>query len=265
MPITRADALAAVERSPAAAAARDRRGWVGLFTPDGQVQDPVGSSPHRGHAAIGRFFDTFIGPRDVAYLPDTDIVSGETVVRDGVLQAALGSIMLRVPIYIRYDLQRSGEEVKIAALTAFWELPSMVGQFLRGGVKGVPAGLQLSRALLTNQGLIGTLGFLNGFRGTGADGKRQFGRFLDDARIGDEVAVRRWLGKGARITSGDDTPLSTSDLLSRLSDSRPRKLIASGYHIAVALERDTGRDVLTAEVDSKPFAIRRIRYFSEQR
>ncbi|WP_428339317.1 hypothetical protein [Mycobacterium sp.] len=38
--------LAAVERSPAAAAAHDRRGWVGLFTDDGRVEDPVGSRPH---------------------------------------------------------------------------------------------------------------------------------------------------------------------------------------------------------------------------
>lgn len=35
--------LAAVERSPHAAAAHDRAGWVGLFTGDGRVEDPVGS------------------------------------------------------------------------------------------------------------------------------------------------------------------------------------------------------------------------------
>jgi hypothetical protein len=35
--------LAAVERSPQAAAAHDRTGWVGLFTVDGRVEDPVGS------------------------------------------------------------------------------------------------------------------------------------------------------------------------------------------------------------------------------
>jgi Nuclear transport factor 2 (NTF2) domain len=262
MPITRADALAAVEQSPVAASAHDRSGWIGLFTSDGRVEDPVGSRPHRGRDAIGRFFDTFIGPRDVAFLSEVDIVSGATVIRDGVLEATLGSIVLRVPIYIRYDLREAGRELKIAALSAFWELPSMVGQFLRGGIKGVPASLQLSRGLLTNQGLAGTLGFLSGFRGTGAKGKRQFHRFLDDAVAGDEVAMRRWLGKGASITLGDDAPLSTSDLLSRLARTRPRKLIASGYNIVVGLERDDGRDVLTAEV-AKPFAIKRIRYFSE--
>jgi hypothetical protein len=148
---------------------------------------------------------------------------------------------------------------------AFWELPSMVGQFLRGGFGGVPAALQLSRGLLFNQGLIGTLGFLNGFRGAGAHGKRQFRRFLADAQAGDEVAVRRWLGKGARVTTGDEATLTTVELLSLLADAEPRKLIASGHHIAVGLDRDGGRDVLTAEVSTKPFAIERIRYFSELR
>jgi hypothetical protein len=61
----RHDLIAAVERSPQAAAAHDRSGWVGLFTSDGRVEDPVGSRPHVGYAQTGRFFDTFIGPRDI--------------------------------------------------------------------------------------------------------------------------------------------------------------------------------------------------------
>jgi hypothetical protein len=47
--------LAAVERSPEAAAARDRGGWVGRFTDDGRIEDPVGARAHVGHVEIGRF------------------------------------------------------------------------------------------------------------------------------------------------------------------------------------------------------------------
>ncbi len=57
-----AELLAAVELSPQAAAAHDRAGWVGLFTEDGRIEDPVGSRPHIGHEQIGRFYDTFIEP-----------------------------------------------------------------------------------------------------------------------------------------------------------------------------------------------------------
>jgi hypothetical protein len=213
--------------------------------------------------AIGRFYDTFIGPRHITYRPDADIVTGSTVVRDGELDIAMGSVALHVPVYIRYDLRERGGDLKIAALSAFWELPAMVGQFLRAGVSGLPAGLQLSRALLLNQGVVGVLGYLGGLRGTGPQGKRRIQGFLEDARAGDEVAVRRWLGRGARLTTGDDLPLTTADLLARLATARPRKIIASGYSVVVGLDREGRRDVLIVDVAAKPFAIRRIRYFTE--
>ena len=57
-----AELLAAVEASPRATAGHDKSAWVGLFADDGRVEDPVGSRPHIGHAEIGRFYDTFIGP-----------------------------------------------------------------------------------------------------------------------------------------------------------------------------------------------------------
>ncbi len=128
---------------------------------------------------------------------------------------------------------------------------------------GCPPALQLSKGLLPTRALVGALGFLGGLRGTGPQGKRRIREFLDDARAGDEVAVRRWLGKGARVTTGDELPLTTADLLARLASARPRKMIASGYSVVVGLDRDGRRDVLIADVAAKPFAIRRIRYFTE--
>src|SRR5258705_12451072 len=74
MAFTRADMLATAERSPAAAAAHDRDGWVGLYTANGRVENTVGSRPHVGTAAIGRFYDTFIGPHEITFHPDVDIV-----------------------------------------------------------------------------------------------------------------------------------------------------------------------------------------------
>src|SRR5258705_4102715 len=113
MAFTRADVLATAERSPAAA--RDRKAWVGLFMSNGGIEDPVGSTPHRGLAAIGRFYDTFIGPRDIRYRPDVDIVVGPTVVRDGELEVTMASTLrLTVPVYIRYDLTDDAGELKIA-------------------------------------------------------------------------------------------------------------------------------------------------------
>jgi hypothetical protein len=264
MAFTPADMLATAERSPAAAGARDRDAWVGLFTPDGRIEDPVGSAPHRGVGAIGAFYDTFIGPRVIRFHPDVDIVVGPTVVRDGELEVTMASTLtLRVPVYIRYDLTDDAGELKISALSAFWELPAMVGQFLRGGVAAVPAGLQLSKLLLRNQGLVGTLGFLGGFRGIGGGAKGAVGRFLDAACAGDEVGMRRRLAGQVRISSGDEVQLSAGDLLRHLSGARWRKLIGSGHAVVAAVERAGQRSVIFAEVGTEPLAITRIRVFSE--
>jgi hypothetical protein len=259
---TRAELLAIVERSPAATGAHDRDAWVGLFTPGGRVEDPVGSSPHVGRAAIERFYDTFIGPRDIAFHRDTDIVVGRTVVRDVDLEVSMAdSLVMRIPAYLRYDVETSDGELRIARLRAHWELPAMVVQFARAGLAAVPAGLSLSRGLLMNQRLGGTVGFMSGFRGVGARGKRHLTAFLDDACAGDEVAVRRRLSDGALITLGDDDRLATSELVSRLAGSQFRKLIAAGDTVAAGIESDGRRQVLIAEMRSGPLAIARIRLF----
>jgi hypothetical protein len=264
MAFSRADMLAAVERSPEAAAAHDRDGWIGLFTSGGRIEDPVGSRPHRGRTEIGRFYDTFIGPRDITFHRDLDIVAGSTVIRDLELEVRMAStVTMRIPAYLRYDVQDSDGELKIAALYAFWELPAMLGQFLRNGVRSVPAGVQLAQGLMRNQGLAGTVGFLSGFRGIGTRGKGLFTRFLDDACAGDEVGVRRRLGRRVRISSGDDVPLSAADLLEHLAGARWRKLIGSGHAVVAATERAGQRSVLVGEVGSEPVVINRIRVFSE--
>ena len=265
MTISPADALAAVERSPAAFTVHDRDAWVGAFTADGVVEDPVGSQPHRGTAALARFYDTFIGPRDIAFHRDVDIVAGATVIRDLELEVGMSAgLTMRIPAYLRYRVADEQGETKIAAMQAFWELPAMVAQFLRSGVRSVPAGVQLSRGLLGNQGVVGALGFLGGFRGVGAAGKRHFEQFLADARAGDEVAMRRWLGRGATITAGEDTAMTTADLLARLTGAQPRKVIASGYSLVAGVDGNQGRDVLIADVTARPFGLDRVRYFSQR-
>ena len=77
MAAVNAELLAVVERSPAATDVHDRSGWVGLFTADGRVEDPYGSRPsRRARCEIGRFYDTFIGPRQIIFHRDVDLVVG---------------------------------------------------------------------------------------------------------------------------------------------------------------------------------------------
>jgi hypothetical protein len=254
--------LAAVERSPQAAAAHDRAGWVGLFTSDGRIEDPVGSRPHHGHAEIGRFYDTFIGPRDIAFLRDLDVVRGSAVVRDLDLKVAMGSaVTMTIPAFLRYDLRETHGEWKIAMLRAYWELPSMMLQFLRNGVSAVPATVQLSHGLIRNQRLRGAAGFAAGFRRVGSRRKGLVRTFLDAVGKGDKLAAQRTLSPDATTTFGDDDAADIADLVARCPGAGATKLIAAGCTVVASIASQQGRGVIFADVARRRNEIRRIRYF----
>lgn len=258
------DLLAVVEQSPRAAGAHDRSAWVGLFTADGQVEDPVGSRPHVGPAQIGRFYDTFIGPRDITFHRDLDIVRGSVVVRDLDLEVAMGSaVTMHIPAVLRYDLAESDGEWKFARLRAYWELPAMMWAFLRNGWSALPAGAQLAHALLRNQRLAGTAGFAAGFRRPGARRKGHQGAvtaFLAAAARGDTATAVRSLSPRATLTYGDDVAVAVDELSAQLGGARPTKILAAGSTVAVSVTSDRQRGVLFAGFAGQN-AISRIRYF----
>jgi hypothetical protein len=254
--------LAAVERSPQAAAAHDRAGWVGLFTTDGRIEDPVGSRPHVGPAEISRFYDTFIGPRDIAFHRDLNVFRGPTVVRDLDLEVVMGSaVTMTIPAFLRYDLREVNGEWKIAMLRAYWELPSMMLQFLRNGASAVPATMQLSQGLIRNQRLRGTAGFAAGFRRVGSRHKKLVDTFVDAVGAGDRLGAQRTLSSDATMTFGDHGALSIADLVARCPGVTAPKLIAAGCTVAASISSAQGRGVMFADVARRRNEIRRIRYF----
>lgn len=258
----RDELLAAVERSPQAAAAHDRAGWVGLFTGDARVEDPVGSQPQVGHEAIGRFYDTFIGPRDITFHRDLDIVSGTVVLRDLELEVAMDSaVTVFIPAFLRYDLRPVTGEWQIAALRAYWELPAMMLQFLRTGSGATRPALQLSRALLGNQGLGGTAGFLTGFRRAGRRHKKLVETFLNAASRADKSAAYHALSRTATMTLGEDELLDIVELFEQLRGASWTKVTGAGSTVAVSLASDHRRGIMFADVPWRGNRINRIRYF----
>ncbi len=256
--------LAAVERSPQAAAAHDRTGWVSLFTAEGRVEDPVGSRPHTGPAEIGRFYDTFIGPRDIAFHRDLDIVRGSSVIRDLDLEVAMGSsVTMTIPAFLRYDLSQVDGDWKVAMLRAYWELPAMMLQFLRNGAPAVPATVQLSRGLIRNQRLRGIAGFIAGFRRVGSRQKTLVDTFVNAVGRGDKFGVLQALSSGATITFGDDEVVEVAELIERCSGASATKLIAAGSTVAASVTTGHRRGVLFANVARRGTGIHRVRYFPQ--
>jgi hypothetical protein len=256
--------LAAVERSPAAAAAHDRQVWVGLFTDDGRVEDPVGSRPHTGPAEIGRFYDTFIGPRDIGFHRDLDIVYGSSVIRDLELEVAMGSaVTMTIPAFLRYDLRQVEGDSRIAVLRAFWELPAMVLQFLGNGLSALPAGVQLSQGLMRNQRLRGTAGFAAGFRRAGSRQKTLVDTFVNAVGRGDSFAALQALSSGATIAFGDEETADIAELIGRCPGATATKLIAAGTTVAASVASGQRRGVLFADVGRHGTGIQQVRYFAQ--
>jgi Nuclear transport factor 2 (NTF2) domain len=216
--------LAAVERSPAAAAAHDRAGWVGLFTTDGRVEDPVGSRPHSGAADIGRFYDTFIGPREISFHRDLDIVRGSSVIRDLDLEVVMGSaVTMTIPAFLRYDLSEVDGEWKIAMLKAYWELPAMMWEFLRNGVSAaVGRGDRFAAQQTLSSGA--TITFGDGDTGEAA---------------------------------------GTAELAERCAGAKTTKVIAAGCTVAASVTAGPRRGVLFADVTRRGTGVHRIRYFPQ--
>jgi Nuclear transport factor 2 (NTF2) domain len=256
--------LAAVERSPLAAAAHDRAGWVGLFTDDGRVEDPVGSRPHTGSSEIGRFYDTFIGPRTIGFHRDLDIVRGSSVIRDLELEVAMGSaVTMTIPAFLRYDLREVEGDWKIAILRAYWELPAMVRQFLSNGVSALPAGARLTRGLIRNQRLRGTVGFAAGLRRAGSRQKTLVDTFVNAVGEGDKSAALRALSSGATVSFGDDEVADIAELIGRCRGARTTKLIAAGTTVAASVASGQRRGVLFADLASHGRGIAQVRYFAQ--
>lgn len=260
VPLNRESLLAAVERSPRAAAAHDRAGWVGLFTADGRIEDPVGARPHLGRVAIANFYDTFIGPREIKFHRDLDIVFGTVVLRDLELEVSMGSaVTMYIPAFLRYDLREANGQWQIAQLRAYWELPAMMLQFLRAGSRAMSPAMALSRDLLAHQGLSGTAGFLRGFRRAGTRHKRLVQAFLGAVSRGDTATAAHLLSPSAAITLGDNDPLDTAEFADELAGANWTKMNGAGSTVTVSLNSSHGRGVLFADLDRK--SISQIRYF----
>lgn len=266
---TPAELLRAVERSPEAAASHDKAGWVGLFTTDATIEDPVGSRPHRGPAAIEKFYDTFIGPRQIVFQRDLDIVVGNTVIRDLKLDVTMSAaadpsasaLVLSVPMFIRYDLVDVDGELKITALKAFWELPAMLAQFARSGMGAVPATLRMSRALLGNLGVKGSIGFAAGLRRAGRVQRESISQFTAAVTRGDELGARRALSGAAMVSLGDNTDISLNQFVSQLWGAKWTKAVTSGRSVAMAFTRKEIRGIVIVEAGGGPHGLNRIRLF----
>jgi steroid Delta-isomerase len=120
------------KRSMAAIEAKDRDGWLVLFAEDAVVEDPIGPSMldpegrgHRGHGAIGRFFDDVIAPNDkITFKIDLSYQAGPEVANVGTIDITFpgGKQIASVDLVSTY---RIGPDGRLESLRAYWEPEQM--------------------------------------------------------------------------------------------------------------------------------------------
>lgn len=231
----------AVLASPRAVAVHDRAAWVGLFTRDAVVNDPVGSAPHRGYDAIARFYDTFIAPNDIVFDVAYDFAGPATVVRDLTITITMSTgARVRVPMHLRYEITEEDGDLRISHLAAYWELLPMIGQLMGTGIAGLRAGTRLGGLLLRNQGVSGLLGMARAVTGIGRTGKEITHRLCAAAATGDTATVTELAGgrETVRLWSGESIP--PAELVARARGLRCGKTLAAGRSVTVSGETPDG-------------------------
>ena len=186
--------------SPARVRVHDRAGWLALFAVDGVVEDPVGSAPHRGLAALGRFYDTFIGPNDVVMQSALDVThpSGMQVARDVVIHTTMSTgLAIDVHAYLLYELVTDDNGLRIGRLAAHWDLPRMSLHVMTRGLRGLWTLTMTTVHMLRHQGVGGVLGYMRGMtHGMFGRGTRAV------ARLADAISQRD-VGRLAALLSPD--------------------------------------------------------------
>ncbi len=126
------DARELGRRSRAAVEAKDREGWLALFTDDALVADPVGPSPfdlaglgHRGREAIAAFYDTVVAPSEhVAFEVHSSYLCGDEVADVLTIRTTLAGGK-QVAVVRNVSTYRTDGKGKLVALRAFWEFDAL--------------------------------------------------------------------------------------------------------------------------------------------
>lgn len=117
------------------AMAKNKQGWLALFSDDAVVQDPVGKSAldpvgegHRGKAAIGKFFDTVILSAAMDFEIEQSIPSGDecaNVVK--VTHHLSNGKKLPMDMVVVYT---ANDEGLITSLKAYWQFDQLTERMM---------------------------------------------------------------------------------------------------------------------------------------
>ena len=125
----------ASQRSMQAVKAKTKQAWLDLFADNAIIEDPIGQSPldpegkgHAGKAAISAFWDTHIGPNDIAFDIRHSYACGNEVANVGSIITTLPNGMKAVAEGV--FIYRVDDQGKLVSLRAFWEFEKTMASLM---------------------------------------------------------------------------------------------------------------------------------------
>ena len=242
-----------VKRSPELVDRHDREGWLGLFSSEAVVEDPVGAGLNRkgkdwrsDRDGLSRFYDIFIAPNDIKFTVNQDIVVGNEVVRDVLIRTRLpNGAVSEVVAYLIYRGVEEGGEVKLASLQAHWDFKGNAMRLLRNnGLKGIVASTAQFWSMLRIQGLKRVMEYLGAmYKGIFKKGVAVVNSFATAVNAGDEAGLARLCEPNARIEFPAGKRIPASDFLKgegkglRLEGSG---LLSAGWYTSCVFDAQGG-------------------------
>jgi hypothetical protein len=261
--------LALVQTSPVYVAEHDRARWLGLFQPDGYIEDPVGSPPARlADGTLGRFWDTFIAKHEIRFEVLRDYQVGRDVFRDVIIHTKIGaSVRVDVPAYLLYEVAEDGKSV--THMTAHWPLSSLSLGAMKMGPAAWVEMTKLFARMIKVMGPSWVGGYLAAlWDGVGGRGPRALERLargiaerdvagIVDAFVDDAATVK--LGKA------EATARTLLGLFPPGSQLRVEAPVAAGWRTAFRFSREGGGERLAglglAEFEPGTARMTRLRLF----
>lgn len=229
-----------VKRSPELVDSHDREGWLGLFFSEAVVEDPVGGGLNRkgkdwrgDRDGLSRFYDIFIGPNDIKFTVNQDIVTDSEVVRDVLIHTRLpNGAVSEVAAYLIYRGVEEGGEVKLAGLQAHWDFKGNAMRLLRNnGMKGVAASAAQFWNMLRIQGLKRVVQYLGAmYKGIFKKGITAVNSFAVAVNAKDEAGLARLCEPDARIEFPIGKKMPASDFIKNVG--KDLRLEVSGLRSA---------------------------------
>lgn len=262
---------AVVERSPACVAVHDRAGWLGLFTDEAFIEDPVGSAAApKADGTLGRFYDTFIAPHQIRFVIRRDHYLGADVFRDAVIHTRVRpGVEVEVAAYLLYQLDQSTGELRVRRMAAHWQLLQMTQVAMAMGPRAWWAMTGLFARMVGTMGLPWVGAYLASlWRGIGGRGQQALAALCRAVAARDAAAIADLFveGPGARIELGTQllTPAQLVAALppeGRLATEAP---VAAGWTVSFRFRLPggaPGEGLALLEFDPASRRIQRARFF----